>query len=91
MRTLGSDSIGRVPGQLGRKVRRILCVGSVEGLEIGSAGLVLGYWGWELWKRVVVEAGEDLFVQALQIDINRRKLWSRHGSVGKGETPLEYA
>jgi len=60
LRTLGSDSVGHVSGQLGgRTVYRILCIGRVEGLEIGR---VLGYRGWELWKRFVVETCEDLFV-----------------------------
>lgn len=79
LRTLGSDSVGRVPGQLGGRVCRALCVGRVEGVGIGRAGPVLGYWGWELWNGFFVEAGEDLFVQVVQVYIDRRKLWSGHG------------
>lgn len=78
MRTLGSDSVRGVSGQLGGRVYRVLWVGSEDGLWIGRAGLFLGYRGWELWEGFVIEAGEDLFVQVLQVDINRRKLGGRH-------------
>ena len=83
MRTLGCDSVGSVSSQLGGRVRRILGVGGVERLEIRRTGLVLGHRGWEFWEVVVVEAGEDLFVQVLQIHIDRRKLWGWHDCVGK--------
>ena len=84
LRTLGSDSVGRVSRQFGGRVCRILCVGRVEGVEIGRAGLV-GHRGWKLWGKIVSEAGEDLFVQVLQVHIDWREFWSWHGSVGKSE------
>lgn len=87
LRTLGSSSVGRVPRQLGGRVCRIICVGRVERLEIGRAGLVLGYRGRELWKGIFVEASEDLFVQVLQVHIDRRKLWSWHGCVARESQP----
>jgi len=74
LRTLRSDSVERVLDQLGGRVRRILCVGRVEGVGIGRAGHVPGYRGWELWKGFVVEADKDLFVQVLQVRTDGRKL-----------------
>ena len=84
LRTLRCDGVGSVASQLGGRVCRILGVGGVEGLEIGRTGLVLGHRGWEFWEGVVVEAGEDLFVQVLQVHIDRRKFWGWHDCVGKG-------
>lgn len=81
LRTLGSDSVRLTPGQLGgRRVRRIFCVGRVERVEIGRAGVVVRYWGRKLWRGIVVETGEDLFVQILQVYIDRRFLGG-HGCV----------
>ena len=84
LRTLRCDGVGSVSSQLGGRVCRILGIGGVEGLEIRRTGLVMGYRGWEFWEGIVVEAGEDLFVQVLQVHIDRRKLWGWHDCVGKG-------
>lgn len=83
VRTLGRDGVGRRASQPVREVRRVLCVGRVERLEIGRAGLWLGDRGRELREGVVAEAGEDLLVQVLQVHIDRRELWGRHGCVGR--------
>lgn len=38
------------------------------------ARLVVSYRGWKLWRKIVTETGEYLFVQVLQVHIDRRLL-----------------
>ena len=69
LRTLGSDSVGLGSRESVGGVGGIVDVGRVEGVEIGMTGRVLCYRGWMVWRGVVAEAGEDLFVQVLQVHI----------------------